>query len=145
MLDSRACRIHRVSLKTPLNFDFEIKGERMTSIERLETGPRMSQAVIHSGVVYLAGQVAVGAPGASVKEQTKDILQRIDTLLKAAGTDKSKILSATIWLVDIRNFGEMNSIWDKWVPEGATPARACVEAKLATPDYTVEIGVIAAR
>jgi enamine deaminase RidA (YjgF/YER057c/UK114 family) len=117
----------------------------MTSIERLETGPRMSQAVIHNGVVYLAGQVALGAPGASVKDQTKDVLQRIDTLLKAAGTDKSKILSATIWLADMRNFGEMNSIWDKWVPEGDTPARACVEAKLATPDYTVEIGVIAAR
>ena len=105
----------------------------------------MSQAVIHNGVVYLAGQVALGAPGASVKDQTKDILQRIDTLLKAAGTDKSKILSATIWLADMRNFADMNSIWDKWAPEGDTPARACVEAKLATPDYTVEIGVIAAR
>ena len=117
----------------------------MTSIERLQTGPRMSQAVIHNGVVYLAGQVAQEARGASVKEQTQDILQRIDALLKAAGSDKSKILSATIWLSDMRGFEEMNSVWDKWVPEGATPARACVEAKLATPAYNVEIGVIAAR
>jgi enamine deaminase RidA (YjgF/YER057c/UK114 family) len=117
----------------------------MTSIERLETGPRMSQAVIHNGVVYLAGQVASDAKGASVLEQTKDILRRIDTLLAAAGTDKSKVLSATVWLADIRKFEEMNSVWDKWVPAGATPARACVEAKLVIPEYAVEIGVIAAR
>jgi enamine deaminase RidA (YjgF/YER057c/UK114 family) len=117
----------------------------MTSIERLETGPRMSQAVIHNGVVYLAGQVASAAKGASVHEQTKEILQRIDTLLASAGTDKSKVLSATVWLADIRKFEEMNGVWDKWVPAGATPARACVEAKLVIPEYAVEIGVIAAR
>jgi len=117
----------------------------MAGIERLETGPRMSQAVIHNGVVYLAGQVASEAKGASVHEQTKNILHRIDTLLAAAGTDKSRILSVTVWLADIRKFDEMNGVWDKWVPVGATPARACVEAKLATTEYAVEIGVIAAR
>ncbi|MDB6089092.1 MAG: endoribonuclease [Gammaproteobacteria bacterium] len=117
----------------------------MTGIERLETGPRMSQAVIHNGVVYLAGQVASGAKSAAVHEQTKDILQRIDALLAAAGTDKSRILSVTVWLADIRKFDEMNGVWDKWVPAGSTPARACVEAKLATPEYAVEIGLIAAR
>jgi enamine deaminase RidA (YjgF/YER057c/UK114 family) len=105
----------------------------------------MSQAVIHNDVVYLAGQVASAAKGASVQDQTKDILQRIDTLLAAAGTDKSKVLSATVWLADIRKFEEMNGVWDKWVPAGATPARACVEAKLVIPEYAVEIGVIAAR
>jgi enamine deaminase RidA (YjgF/YER057c/UK114 family) len=116
----------------------------MTRIERLESGPRMSQAVVHNGVVYLAGQVAADAQGAPVKEQTLNILQRIDKLLAAAGTDKTKLLSATIWLADMGTFAEMNSVWDKWVAEGATPARATVEAKLASPAYTVEIAVIAA-
>jgi enamine deaminase RidA (YjgF/YER057c/UK114 family) len=116
----------------------------MTRIERLEIGPRMSQAVVHNGVVYLAGQVAADAQGAPVKEQTLNILQRIDKLLAAAGTDKTKLLSATIWLADMGTFAEMNSVWDKWEAEGATPARATVEAKLASPAYTVEIAVIAA-
>ena len=117
----------------------------MTGIERLEIGPRMSQAVIHGGVVYLAGQVAADAPGASVKEQTQSILRRVDQLLAAAGTDKTKLLSVTIWLADMRTFDDMNSVWDKWVAQGATPARATVEAKLASSAYAVEIGVIAAR
>jgi enamine deaminase RidA (YjgF/YER057c/UK114 family) len=117
----------------------------MSSIERLEGGPRMSQAVIHNGVVYLAGQVAADAPGAPVKEQTKNILDRIDKLLAAAGTDKTRLLSVTIWLADVRTFEDMNSVWDKWVPAGATPARATVEAKLVSTVYSVEIGVIAAR
>lgn len=117
----------------------------MASIERLEVGPRMSQAVIHNGVVYIAGQVALESPGASVTGQTESILNRIDALLRAAGTDKSKLLSATVWLSDLRGFDEMNRVWDKWVSPGNTPARACVEAKLAKPEYTVEIAVIAAR
>jgi len=117
----------------------------MTSIERLEVGPRMSQAVVHNGVVYLAGQVAYDSPGTSVKEQTKNILERIDKLLAAAGTDKTKLLQVTIWLADIRKFDDMNSAWDKWVAEGATPARATVEAKLVIPGYAVEMSVIAAR
>ncbi len=114
----------------------------MASIERLEVGPRMSQAVIHNGVVYVAGQVAAGA---SVTEQTETILKQIDGLLQAAGSDKSKLLSATVWLADLRKFDEMNKVWDKWVSPGNTPARACVEAKLAKPEFVVEIAVIAAR
>ena len=117
----------------------------MSEIQRLQAGPRMSQAVIHGETVYLAGQVAQNAPGGTVTEQTTDILAAIDRLLAEAGTDKSKLLSATIWLVDIGTFAEMNAVWDRWVVPGATPARACVESKLAAPQYTVEIGVVAAR
>ncbi len=116
----------------------------MTDVKRLKIGPRMSQAVIHGNTVYLAGQVAVDAEGGPVAEQTRNILDRIDALLKEAGTDKTKLLSATIWLADIRGFAEMNSVWDSWVSPGNTPARACVEAKLASPGFTVEIRVIAA-
>ena len=115
------------------------------AIERLEVGPRMSQVVIHGNTVYTAGQVALDKAGASVAEQTTNILERIDTLLAAAGTDKTKILSATIWLSDMSTFNEMNGVWDAWVPQGHTPARACVESKLAAPQFTVEIGVIAAK
>jgi len=114
------------------------------SIKRLETGPRMSQAVIHNGVVYLAGQVAKNPAGTSVAAQTQDVLASIDRLLAAAGTDKSKLLTATIYLTDISTFGEMNPVWEAWVSSGNTPARATVEAKLATPDYKVEIVVTAA-
>ena len=111
------------------------------TIKRFETGPRMSQAVVHNGTVYVAGQVAKGA---TVKEQTTAVLKQIDSLLAQAGTDKTKILSATIWLVNMGTFAEMNSVWDPWVSPGNTPARACVESKLATPDYLVEIAVICA-
>jgi enamine deaminase RidA (YjgF/YER057c/UK114 family) len=115
------------------------------SIQRIETGPRMSQAVVHGNTVYLAGQVAQNAAGKSVTEQTKDILQTIDKLLAAAGSDKSKLLSAQIFLTDIATFNEMNRVWEAWVSPGNTPARATTEAKLAAPQYTVEIMVIAAR
>ena len=111
------------------------------TIKRFETGPRMSQAVACNGTVYTAGQVAKGA---TVKEQTATILKQIDALLAAAGTDKTKILSATIWLVNVASFAEMNSVWDTWVSPGNTPARACVESKLVAPDYLVEIAVICA-
>jgi enamine deaminase RidA (YjgF/YER057c/UK114 family) len=111
------------------------------TIKRFETGPRMSQAVVHNGTVYVAGQVAKGA---TVKEQTTAIVKQIDALLAQAGTDKTKILSATIWLVNMGTFAEMNSVWDPWVSPGNTPARACVESKLATPEYLVEIAVICA-
>lgn len=114
------------------------------SIKRIDVGPRMSQVVIHGDTVYLAGQVAADAPGKSVTEQTTNILSRIDALLAKAGTDKTKLLSTTIWLADMSTFAEMNAVWDSWVAEGAAPGRATVEAKLATPDYTVEIAVIAA-
>ncbi|MEJ0037494.1 MAG: RidA family protein [Gammaproteobacteria bacterium] len=111
------------------------------TIKRFETGPRMSQAVLHNGTVYVAGQVAKGA---TVKDQTTAILKQIDSLLAAAGTDKTKLLSATIWLVNMGTFAEMNTVWDPWVSPGNTPARACVESKLATPEYLVEIAVICA-
>jgi enamine deaminase RidA (YjgF/YER057c/UK114 family) len=114
----------------------------MSQITRLETGPRMSQAVIHNGTVYLAGQV--GAPGGSVAEQTRAVLAEIDRLLAAAGTDKTRILTAQIWLADMGTFGEMNAVWDAWVAPGHTPARATGSADLATPDYKVEIIVSAA-
>jgi enamine deaminase RidA (YjgF/YER057c/UK114 family) len=115
------------------------------SITRLQPGPRMSQAVIHGGVAYLAGQVAGNAKGKSVTEQTKDVLAAIDSLLKAAGTDKSKLISAQIWLTDMGAFGEMNAVWDSWVSPGNAPARATVQSPaLAAPGYDVEIMVTAA-
>jgi enamine deaminase RidA (YjgF/YER057c/UK114 family) len=115
------------------------------SIQRVHPGKRMSQAVVHGDTVYLAGQVALDRPGAPVAEQTRNILERIDALLKEAGTDKTRLLSATIWLSDMRTFDEMNSVWDAWIAEGCAPARATVEARLATTQFTVEIGIIAAK
>lgn len=113
------------------------------SIRRIEPGPRMTQAVVHGNIVYLAGQVAP-APTPSVKEQTQQILERIDFLLKEAGTDKSKLITANIWLTDISTFDEMNSAWDAWVSAGNAPARATVQAALAAPQFKVEIAVTAA-
>jgi enamine deaminase RidA (YjgF/YER057c/UK114 family) len=104
----------------------------------------MSQIVVHGNTVYLAGQVAQEAPGATVVDQTRDILQRIDQYLDEAGTDKSKVLAATIWLSDMDTFSEMNEAWDAWVDPANPPARACVEARLAAPQFTVEIMVTAA-
>src|SRR4029079_7743880 len=115
------------------------------TIERIETGPRMSMAVVHGDTVYLAGQVSRNAGGKSVTEQTRDILTIIDGLLAKAGTSKSKLLSANIWLTDIATFNEMNAVWDAWVAPGCAPARATVEAKLAAPQYAVEIAVVAAK
>ncbi len=115
----------------------------MSAIERHHTGPRMSQTVVHGETVYLAGQV--GSEGASVARQTQDILDKIDTLLGEVGSDKTRILQAIIWLADMGDFAEMNEVWDAWVPQGHTPARACGEAKLAAPGYTVEIIVTAAK
>lgn len=114
------------------------------SIQRFQVGPRMSQAVAHGGVAYLAGQVALDRPGASVAEQTRSILARIDALLAEAGTDKTRLLTANIWLADIATFDEMNAVWDAWVAPGQTPARATVESRLASPQFTVEIMVTAA-
>jgi enamine deaminase RidA (YjgF/YER057c/UK114 family) len=113
------------------------------SVTRIETGPRMSQAVIHGDTVYLAGQVARN-PAPSVARQTKQILGQIDRLLKQAGSHKSKLLKANIWLTDIRSFDEMNKVWEGWVAKGSTPARATVEARLAGEAYLVEIMVVAA-
>ncbi|SIT36461.1 RutC family protein HI_1627 [Paraburkholderia ribeironis] len=112
-------------------------------IKRYENGKRMSQAVVHNGFAFLAGQVA-DDPSQDIKGQTMQILAKIDRLLQQVGADKTKVLSASIWLADYKTFNEMNEVWDAWVPEGEAPARACVESKLAFPQYTVEIGVIAA-
>jgi enamine deaminase RidA (YjgF/YER057c/UK114 family) len=115
------------------------------TIERIGTGPRMSKAVVHGDTIYLAGQVADQTKGKSVADQTGEILGIIDGLLAQAGSDKTKILSATIWLTDMSTFAEMNSKWDAWVVQGSTPARATVQAQLAAPEYKVEIAVIAAK
>lgn len=115
------------------------------ALKRFRTGPRMSQAVVHGDTVYLAGQVAADSPGGSVTEQTRNILDRIDNLLAEAGTDKTRLITATIWLSDMGDFNEMNAVWDAWVAPGETPCRACVESpRLASPDYAVEIQVTAA-
>ena len=115
----------------------------MPEITRKHTGPRMSQLVIHGDTIYLAGQV--GSAGASVTKQTQDCLAQVDALLAEAGSDKTRILQTTIWLADMADFAEMNAVWDAWVAPGHTPARACGEAKLATPEYSVEFIVVAAR
>lgn len=114
------------------------------TINRIGAGKRMSKAVVHNGVAYLAGIVSEDAKGKSVKEQTADILAQIDAILKDAGTDKTRLLKANIWLTDMATFGEMNEAWDGWVAEGHTPARATVESRLAGPGYDVEIMVEAA-
>ena len=115
------------------------------TIQRFDTGPRMSQVVVHGDTVYLAGVVAKTAAGESVTKQTQEVLSIIDGHLAKAGTDKSKLLTTTIYLTDMKTFAEMNAVWDGWVSAGNTPARATVEAKLAAPQYGVEIMVIAAR
>jgi enamine deaminase RidA (YjgF/YER057c/UK114 family) len=115
------------------------------AIERHDVGPRMSKAVVNGNTVYLAGIVADNPKGKNVTEQTKDILKQIEAFLAKAGTDKLKLLSANIWITDMANFAEMNAVWDAWVAPGNTPARATVEAKLASPDYKVEIMVVAAK
>jgi enamine deaminase RidA (YjgF/YER057c/UK114 family) len=113
------------------------------TIKRIQTGPRMSQAVIHNKTVYLAGQVAAGA---SVTIQTREILAGIDALLAEAGTDKGRLLSATIWLTDMATFAEMNTVWETWVVRGSTPARATVmSSRLASAEFKIEIAVVAAQ
>src|ERR1041384_8035568 len=114
-------------------------------IERHNAAARMSKAAVHGDTFYLAGIAARNPKGKSTTEQTKSILSQIDGFLKKAGTDKSKLLSANIWITDMANFGEMNAVWDAWVAPGNTPARATVEARLAAPDYKVEIMVVAAK
>jgi len=115
----------------------------MSDITRIDSGARMSQAVVHNGVAYLAGQV--GAEGGSVTEQTQAVLEKVDAVLAKAGTDKTKLLTAQIWVANIEtDFADMNAVWDAWVAEGCAPARWTGEAKLATPGFRVEIIVTAA-
>ncbi len=114
----------------------------MTTITRYGTGPRMSEAVACNGILWVAGQV--GTPGESVGDQTKACLAEVDRILAGAGIDKTRIVSAQIWLADMAAFSEMNAVWDAWVAPGHTPARATGEAKLAAPGYLVEVIVTAA-
>jgi enamine deaminase RidA (YjgF/YER057c/UK114 family) len=113
------------------------------SIRRINPGKRMSEAVVHNGTVYVAGQVA-NDPKADAAGQTQQVLAAIDRILAEAGSDKTKILQAQIFLTNIADFAAMNSVWDVWVPHGHTPARATIQSPLASPEYLVEIKVIAA-
>jgi enamine deaminase RidA (YjgF/YER057c/UK114 family) len=114
------------------------------SIQRYHVGPRMSEIVVHNNTVYLAGQVADHTLGQPAKEQTEEVLGMIDRLLAEVGSDKTKILSAQIWVADMFDYDAMNEAWSAWVPEGHAPARATVESRLASPEYRVEIKVVAA-
>ena len=115
----------------------------MSDIKRIGVGKRMSEAVIANGMIWLAGQV--GTPGAPVADQTRAVLAEIDRILAEAGSDKTKIVQAQIWLADMADFPAMNEVWDAWVPQGHTPARATGESALATPDYKVEIIITAVQ
>jgi len=114
----------------------------MTDIIRIEPGPRMSAAVVHAGIAHLAGQV--GAPGEDVTAQARAVLAEVDRILALCGTSKARLLTAQIWLADMGAFAEMNAVWDAWVDRANPPARWTGEARLATPDYLVEIIVTAA-
>ena len=113
-------------------------------IERLETGQRMSRIVKHNGTIYLCGQVCKDATQ-GIQEQTSSMLEKVDDLLEQAGSDKENILSATIYIKDMKYFGEMNSVWENWLAEGHAPARACVQASMAREALLVEISVVAAE
>lgn len=112
-------------------------------IQRFDTGPRMSEMTIHNGVAYLAGQVPEDT-SAGIVGQTEQVLDAIDALLKLAVTDKTNILRAEIFLADMADFAGMNEAWDKWVPQDAAPARATVQARLARPEWKIEIVITAA-
>lgn len=113
------------------------------TIQRHHVGKRLSEMVVHHGTVYLAGQVAADMTK-DIIGQTEEVLASIDRLLGEAGSDKSKILSAQIFLPDMGDFAAMNSVWERWIPAGHTPARATLEAKLANPAYRIEIMIVAA-
>ncbi|MEL7938882.1 RidA family protein [Pseudomonas delhiensis] len=113
-------------------------------IQRLHTNGRMSQIVVHNGTVYLAGQVGDDM-AAGIEQQTREVLASIERLLEEAGSDKTRILSVTIYLKDIdAHFAGMNAVWDQWLPQGTAPARATVEARLCEPEILVEMSVVAA-
>lgn len=113
------------------------------NITRIETGQRMSRIVIHNNTIYLCGQVAADATE-DITGQTTTMLAKVDNLLEKVGSSREHILSATVYLRDMKDFSAMNEVWDNWVPEGYAPARACVEARLARPELLVEISVVAA-
>jgi enamine deaminase RidA (YjgF/YER057c/UK114 family) len=113
------------------------------TIERSGVGPRMSEIVLHNGTVYLCGQVATDN-STGIKEQTRSMLENVASLLARAGSGRDRILSATIYLLDMKDYAAMNEVWDAWLPAGHAPARACVEARLADPDLLVEVSIVAA-
>src|SRR5258707_873237 len=116
----------------------------MNDIRRIDPGPRLSEASVWGGRIYLSGMIPEDT-SLDITGQVKQALAEIDALLAKGGSDKSKILSAVIWLADIGDFAAMNAVWDAWVAPGNTPARATVEAKLANPALKVEIMVQAAK
>ena len=118
------------------------KVSRMSDVQRIKCGTRMSQAVIFDRLVWLAGQC--GTAHESITVQTRESLEKIERLLAEAGSDKSRILNTTIWLADINDYDEMNAVWDAWMPEGCAPARACGESRLGGSGYNVEIICVAA-
>jgi enamine deaminase RidA (YjgF/YER057c/UK114 family) len=116
----------------------------MAIIERKEIKQRMSRIVTHQGTVYLCGQVCADATQ-DIEQQTQTMLDKVDKLLQSANSDREHMLSATIYIKDMRDFAVMNTVWDNWLPEGHAPARACVQASMARPELLVEISVIAAQ
>ncbi len=112
------------------------------TIQRIDAGPRMSEAVIHNGTIYLAGQI--GSPESDISGQTRETLAEIDALLARCGSDRSRILSATVWLADMGDYAAMNAVWDAWVDKANPPARATGEVRLFEPGYRIEIIVVAA-
>lgn len=112
-------------------------------ITRIETNSRMSRAIVHQGVVYLAGQVAADT-SADITGQTETMLAKVEQLLKDAGSDKGQLLNATIYISDPENFAAMNAVWDEWTVPGQSPARTCVVASLPREELLVEITVSAA-
>ena len=117
----------------------------MAEIKRFGVGQRWTDFIVHGDLIHFSGYVAEEAAGKSVAEQTRDILAQIDQSLAEAGSDKAKLIEATIWLSDMSTFDEMNAVWDAWIAPGRPPTRACVEARLASPKYSVEIRVLAGR
>ena len=115
----------------------------MTEIKRFDVGPRLSEMAVHNGVAYLAGKVAADA-AQDVRGQTRQVLAAVDALLARAGSDKSKILRAQIFLADLADFAAMNAVWEAWVVPGHTPPRATVQAALAKPQWKIEVVVTAA-
>lgn len=113
------------------------------SIQRLHVGPRLSEAAVANGVVYLAGQVPENQPDADIVAQTREVLGHVDRRLAECGTDKSRLLSVQIFLADIADIAAMNTVWDAWVVPGATPPRATVQAALADPRWRIEVVVTA--
>ena len=113
------------------------------TISRYQTSVRMSKIVVHNQTVYLCGQVAEDR-SADISGQTRTMLAKVEQFLESVGSSRDKLLSATLYLKDMADFAAMNEVWDAWVVEGATPTRACVESKLAAPQFTVEIAVTAA-